>query len=273
MAPKKAIHAPPGCVFLENRNEWMVVFPSPYDILKPLESERMGSMYIGRNLQMLRKMRHRMTQEELAEKLGVSRQTVSKWELNMAYPEMEKVLELCRLFSCSMDQLIREDMTAYAEAYSDIRVERLPGFSYIRYAVISYEPEEDAKAHVRKWAEGMGIEHPEIIGWDFPYLSQEQINVYHLHGYEAALILAQDIVIEDWNIEVFIQDRQRYLAITIKEPQLAPFRLIPKAYKILITHMKINGIKKKWDKKIISCFEKEYQVDGINYMDVYIAIE
>ncbi|WP_313017949.1 helix-turn-helix transcriptional regulator [Acetoanaerobium noterae] len=48
-----------------------------------------------------------MTQEELAEKLGVSRQTVSKWELDVMYPEMDKVIEICKLFSCSMDELIR----------------------------------------------------------------------------------------------------------------------------------------------------------------------
>ena len=41
-------------------------------------------MSFGRNLQLLRKMRDRMTQEELAQRMGVSRQTVSKWELDMA---------------------------------------------------------------------------------------------------------------------------------------------------------------------------------------------
>lgn len=55
-------------------------------------------MIFGQNLQFLRRMYHGMTQEELAEKIGVSRQTVSKWELDTAYPEMEKVIELCRFF-------------------------------------------------------------------------------------------------------------------------------------------------------------------------------
>ena len=54
-------------------------------------------MSFGQNLQFLRKMRNKMTQEELADRLGVSRQTVSKWELDAAYPEMSKVLELCQL--------------------------------------------------------------------------------------------------------------------------------------------------------------------------------
>ena len=60
-------------------------------------------MSFCQNVQYLRRMRNRMTQEALAEKLNVSRQTVSKWELDMAYPEMNKLLELCDLFCCSMD--------------------------------------------------------------------------------------------------------------------------------------------------------------------------
>ena len=67
-------------------------------------------MSFGQNLQFLRKMRNSMTQEALADRMGVSRQTVSKWELDSAYPEMDKLIELCALFSCTMDQLIREDL-------------------------------------------------------------------------------------------------------------------------------------------------------------------
>lgn len=47
-----------------------------------------------------------MTQEELAERLGVSRQAVSKWEQDAAYPETEKLVELCRLFGLSADELL-----------------------------------------------------------------------------------------------------------------------------------------------------------------------
>ena len=80
-------------------------------------------MSFGQNLQLLRHMRRGMTQEELADRMGVSRQTVSKWETDLALPEMDKVMTLCDLFSCSMDQLVREDMTAFSEAYSDVRME------------------------------------------------------------------------------------------------------------------------------------------------------
>ncbi len=62
----------------------------------------------GENLQFYRKKKD-MTQEQLAEQLDVSRQTVSKWESGVSYPEMEKILQLCDLFSCSMDTLMRKN--------------------------------------------------------------------------------------------------------------------------------------------------------------------
>jgi len=47
-----------------------------------------------------------MTQEELAERLGVSRQAVSKWEQDTAFPETETILQLCKLFHLSADELL-----------------------------------------------------------------------------------------------------------------------------------------------------------------------
>lgn len=181
-------------------------------------------------------------------------------------------MELCNLFSCSVDELVRENMNVSDEAYSDVRIETVEAFSYVKYAVISTEPEDDALNHVRQWAKELKIDNPEIIGWDFP-LSQEQINVCNMHGYEAALILTEKILSSDLKMDVIRQERQKYIAITIKSPMVAPFRLIPNACKVLMTHMKINGIGYKKDKKVISCFEKEYDVEGVHYMDVYIAIE
>lgn len=232
-------------------------------------------MSFGQNLQFLRKMSNKMTQEELAEKLGVSRQTVSKWELDIGYPEMEKVIELCNLFSCSMDQLVRENINISDEAYSDIRMEEVKAFRYIKYAVVSVEPEEDAIRHVSQWAEDLNISKPEIIGWDFPVVSQEQTNVYNMHGYAAALILENEVRIDDERLDVICQEKQKYIAITINLSQssLSAFRLIPDAYKVLMTHMKMNGIKQKRDKKVLDCFEREYDVERVHYMDVYIAVE
>lgn len=63
-------------------------------------------MSFGENLQFLRK-KNNITQEQLAEKLGVSRQSVSKWESDGSYPEMDKLMQLCEMFSCNMDSLMR----------------------------------------------------------------------------------------------------------------------------------------------------------------------
>ena len=51
------------------------------------------------------------TQEQLADILGVSRQSISKWESDIAYPETDKLIELGKLFDCSMDYLLKEEIT------------------------------------------------------------------------------------------------------------------------------------------------------------------
>ena len=64
-------------------------------------------MRIGEKIASLRIMAE-LSQELLAEKLGVSRQSVSKWEMDQALPQVDKVLQLCDLFGISADQLLRE---------------------------------------------------------------------------------------------------------------------------------------------------------------------
>ena len=68
-------------------------------------------MSLGENLQFLRK-RNDITQEQLAEKLNVSRQSVSKWESDTAYPEMDKLLQLCETFNCRLDDMIKGDISS-----------------------------------------------------------------------------------------------------------------------------------------------------------------
>lgn len=67
-------------------------------------------MTLGEKLSKLRK-ENNYTQEQLADLLGVSRQSVSKWESDIAYPETEKLIELGKLFDCSMDYLLKEEIT------------------------------------------------------------------------------------------------------------------------------------------------------------------
>ena len=62
-------------------------------------------MSFKENLQYLRGSRN-MTQEQLAMLLGVSRQAISKWESEKAYPEMDKLLMLCDMFGVTLDDLV-----------------------------------------------------------------------------------------------------------------------------------------------------------------------
>ena len=225
-------------------------------------------MSFGKNLQFLRKMHRGMTQEELAEKMNVSRQTVSKWEMDLAFPEMEKAVALGRLFSCSLDDLIVNDIDLDSKAYTALRVETVPGFRYIPYPVVSPEPEDDAIGHVRRLAASMGVPEPEIIGWDFPVVSQEQINVYHLHGYAAAWILPEGCAAQPAEQ----QQPGKYAIITIRDPFSDPFRLIPNGYKTLMRYMESNGLAHRETAGRLPCFERSYERDGVGYMDVAIFV-
>ena len=220
-------------------------------------------MSLGKNLQYLRQLSGNMTQENLAEKLNVSRQTISKWEMDTANPEMEKALELCRIFNCSLDNLFREDLDKRSEKYSNLRIEEVEGFRYAEYTVISSDPERDALDRVYKIAEENGDEDPKVIGWDFPHLSVEQVNVYNMHGYTAAWILPQSVRPE--GIDIKEQKTHKYAAIHIDRPFDNPFVTIPGAYGTLNDFMRTNGLIHVED-EVIPCFETDGET-----MDVYIA--
>lgn len=66
-------------------------------------------MKFGDNLKTLRKAK-KISQETLAEKVGVSRQSVSKWEVGEAYPEMSNILALCSIFHCKITDLVNDTM-------------------------------------------------------------------------------------------------------------------------------------------------------------------
>lgn len=67
-------------------------------------------MTLGEKLSKLRKECN-YTQEQLADILGVTRQSISKWESDIAYPETDKLIKMGKLFECSMDYLLNEDIT------------------------------------------------------------------------------------------------------------------------------------------------------------------
>lgn len=67
-------------------------------------------MKFGDNLQNLRKLK-KMSQEKLAEKVDVSRQSISKWERGESYPTMNNIMTLCEIFHCNINELVQENLT------------------------------------------------------------------------------------------------------------------------------------------------------------------
>lgn len=62
-------------------------------------------MSLGERLLELRKSKH-LSQEEVADKLNVSRQTISKWETDSSTPDFDKIIPICELFEISTDELL-----------------------------------------------------------------------------------------------------------------------------------------------------------------------
>ena len=65
-------------------------------------------MSFGKNIGYYRR-KLKITQEELAERLYVSRQTISRWETDSVFPDVETIIKLCETFGCDMDTLVRGD--------------------------------------------------------------------------------------------------------------------------------------------------------------------
>lgn len=71
-------------------------------------------MSLGERLLELRKEKH-LSQEEVADKLNVSRQTISKWETDSSTPDFDKIIPICELFEISTDELLTGNKEATEE--------------------------------------------------------------------------------------------------------------------------------------------------------------
>lgn len=86
-------------------------------------------MTTGEKIAALRKGKG-ITQEALAESLKVSRQSVSRWEMDAAFPETEKLIKLSRLLECSIDYLLNGDLQKGSECDTEVSAEDC--FRFIR---------------------------------------------------------------------------------------------------------------------------------------------
>ncbi len=90
-------------------------------------------MKFGDNLKKIRIMK-KLSQEDLAEKVNVSRQSISKWETGDAYPTMNNLLKLCKIFHCKINDLVNDSIIDIDSLGDEVKTE-----------VVSLKQEEQKK--------------------------------------------------------------------------------------------------------------------------------
>ena len=93
-------------------------------------------MKFGDNLKKIR-ISKKLSQEDLAEKVNVSRQSISKWETGDAYPTMNNLLELCKIFHCKINDLVNDSIIDIDSLGDEVKTK-----------VISLKKEEQKKMKV-----------------------------------------------------------------------------------------------------------------------------
>lgn len=193
---------------------------------------------------------------------------------------MERVEELMeRLRSADNNEAYAALAAAggFQHECSQIRVKTVERFRLARYVVISQNPEHDAMDYVERWAKDSGLldypdYYPRKIGWDFPFVSEEQKERFGLHGYVAAYIVPEDFVPSCEGAELTVQETDHYAVITIMDPFSAPWDKIPSAYGELYEYAKArNIVAQSYENRI--CMEEVYVKEGVTYMDVYVPVD
>lgn len=225
-------------------------------------------MFFGANLQYLRHRRG-LTQEQLAQHMGVSRQTISKWEAGQP-PELGKLLELADLFHCKLDDLLRLDLSV---TESPVRLLRLKGFSMAQYVMISPHAEEDIRSYLTSWSERNGLKDRPYLSWSFPYVSPEQKNRFHLTGFAAACVLPEDFVPLVDGPELIRQPDCDYAVITLPEPVGRESRHIARGIQAILEYLREAGIPKTARDGFLPCFERRYEKDGIHWVDIFVQCQ
>lgn len=233
-------------------------------------------MFLGTNLQYLRRRNNGMTQEKLAQRMGVSRQTISKWESGEAYPEVGNLMELCEIFSCKLDELLREDLTALPS--STVRLVMVERFRMAQYVIISTQAKKDVLSFMDNWARESGLLSypgyvPQRIHWGFPYVSAEQKNRFGLRGYAAVYILPEGFVAESGGVEIKEQKAASYAVMTLHANKSNDIPDATQVYPQIIEYLSRAGVSRSATEGYLPCFEREYEKDGLVYKDVFVHCE
>lgn len=163
------------------------------------------------------------------------------------------------------------------QIYSEISLKTVEKFRLTRYVMISPNPENDAMEYMERWAKNSGLLDypgytPRRIGWDFPFVSEEQKERFGLHGYVAAYIIPEDFVPSCEGAELVVQETDHYAVITITDPFSAPWEKIPGAYGKIYEYANARHVvAQSYENRI--CMEEVYVREGVTYMDVYVPVD
>ena len=226
-------------------------------------------MYFASNLQFLRR-RSAMTQEKLASHLGVSRQAISKWESGETLPEVTTLLQLSRLFSCNMDDLLRQELS---RTDSPVEIVNVKGFTMARHRVISSNAAKDLQELMNHWANRQGLENPTLLLWSFPYVTQEQKQRFSLEGFEAACILPENFTPTDYSYPVSRQDDCTYALLTMEEPEGRSSLQIARGIRTILEALEHQGIRKSAKEGFLPCFERRYVRDGVAVAALFLQCQ
>lgn len=143
-------------------------------------------MTTGEKIAKIRK-EHNLTQEELGDLLGVTRQSVSKWESDMSFPETEKLILIAKQFKCSLDYLLNNEYNNIT--ITNQKTKKLDGNLVDSIAVMSYASLL-LIFYLLPFAR-ISVTVPGIVSWDTSYISFV-VNFYKLvfsQSYEVGNII------------------------------------------------------------------------------------
>ena len=197
-------------------------------------------MKFGDNLKKIRILK-KLSQEDLAEKVNVSRQSVSKWETGDAYPTMNNLLELCKIFHCKINDLVNDSIIDIDSLGDEVKTK-----------VVSLKKEEQKKMKVLSKI----ISLISKIGRIFCYIAIPFICLMLI----SSPYLISKVVIKDNNLTLDLSNHNISLSET-KD------KLILKAGSFVLA----DADKEFLNTKVISIFENNSKAKIIGYVETGFA--
>ncbi len=198
-------------------------------------------MKFGDNLKKIRILK-KLSQEDLAEKINVSRQSISKWETGDAYPTMNNLLELCKIFHCKINDLVNDSMMDIDSLGVEVKTK-----------VVSLKKEEQKKMK----ALSKIISVISKIGRIFCYIAIPFLSLILI----ATPYLINKVEIKDNHLTLNLKDHNIHL---LEEND----KVVLKAGALVLA----DADKEFLNTKVVSIFEKNSKAKVIGYVETGFAV-